>query len=58
LKPNTRRYYTYGWRLLSFSALAPMPIDQITAETIDVINFQRPVIDRTKREETGRANAS
>src|ERR1035441_10557342 len=53
LKPNTRRYYTYGWRLLSFSVLASMPIDQIPAETIDVLKFRRPVIDRKKREDTG-----
>jgi hypothetical protein len=53
LKPNTRRYYTYGWRLLSFSVLASMPIDQITAETIDVIKFRRPVIDRKSGEDTG-----
>lgn len=53
LKPNTRRYYTYGWRLLSFSLLASMPIDHITAETIDVIKFRRPVIDRKTGEDTG-----
>jgi integrase len=53
LKPNTRRYYKYGWRLLSFSVLASMPIDQITAETIDVMKFRRPVVDRKKREDTG-----
>jgi integrase len=53
LKPNTRRYYKYGWRLLSFSALASMPIDQITAEAIDVMKFRRPVVDRKKREDTG-----
>lgn len=34
LKPNTRNYYTYGWRLLSFSVLASMPIDQITAKRL------------------------
>jgi integrase len=53
LKPNSRRYYKYGWRLLSFSVLASMPMDQITAETIDVMTFRRPVIDRKKRLETG-----
>ena len=30
-----------------------MPIDHITAETIDVIKFRRPVIDRKTREDTG-----
>lgn len=29
-----------------------MPIDQITAEVIDVIKFRRPVIDRRTGEET------
>jgi integrase len=58
LKPNTRRYYTYGWRLLSFSALASMPIDHITAETIDVMKFRRPVIDRKTREATGTIDCS
>jgi integrase len=53
LKPNTRRYYIYGWRLLSLSVLASMPIDQITAETIDVIKFRRPIIDRKNRQNTG-----
>ena len=53
LKPNTRRYYTYGCRLLAYSVLASMPIDQIAAETIDVMTFRRPVIDRKKREDTG-----
>jgi integrase len=53
LKPNTRSYYTYGWHLLSFSLLASMPIDHITAETIDVIKFRRPVIDRKTGEDTG-----
>lgn len=53
IKSNTRRYYEYGWRLLSFSVLASMPIDQITAETIDVVKFRRPVIDRRTGKETG-----
>jgi integrase len=53
IKPNTGRYYEYGWRLLSFTMLASMPIDQITAETIDVVKFSRPVIDRRTGKETG-----
>jgi integrase len=52
LKPSTRRYYQYGWRLLSFTMLASMPIDQITTEKIDVVKFRRPVIDRSTGEET------
>jgi integrase len=53
LKPSTRRYYQYGWRLLSFTMLASMPIDQIMAENIDVVKFRRPVIDRKTRKQTG-----
>jgi integrase len=46
LEPNTRRYYNYGWRLLQMSELAFMPIDQITKEITDCVQFRRPVIDR------------
>ena len=53
IKPNTRRYYKFGWRLLSFTVLASMPIDQITAETIDVVKLRRPVVDRRTGKETG-----
>ena len=53
LKPNSCRFYIYGWRLLSFSVLASMPIDQITAETIDVMTFRRPVVDRRTGKDTG-----
>jgi integrase len=52
LKPSTRRYYQYGWRLLSFTKLASMPINQIMAENIDVVKFRRPVIDRKTRKQT------
>ena len=36
IEPNTKRYYHYGMRLLSFTVLAHTPIDQIDAELIDV----------------------
>jgi integrase len=49
LKPNSRKYYDYGWRLLSFSPLASMHIDQITAEVVDCTAFLRPVVDRRTR---------
>lgn len=52
LKPNTRKFYVYGWRLLSYSPLASMPIDQITSETIDTTVFRRPVINRRSGKET------
>src|ERR1700679_3143381 len=41
---NTVRYYTYGVRLLDFSELADIPIDQIDSKMIDVVKFTRPVI--------------
>ena len=43
----------YGMRLLSFTVLAHTPIDQIDAELIDTVAFQRPVIGRRSRKETG-----
>jgi integrase len=53
IEPNTKRYYHYGMRLLSFSVLAHTPIDQIDAELIDTVAFARPVIDRRTGRETG-----
>lgn len=53
IEPNTKRYYHYGMRLLSFSVLAHTPIDQIDAELIDTVAFRRPVIDRRTNKETG-----
>lgn len=57
LEPNTKKFYSYGWRLLSFSVLAQTPIDQIDAELIDTVAFARPVIDRRTRKETGETAA-
>lgn len=53
LKPATRRYYQYGWRLLSDTKLASMAIDHITKEVIEVTRFCRHVIDRSTGEKTG-----
>lgn len=53
LEPNTRKYYLYGWRLISFTPLASMHIDQITAENVDCTRFQRPVIDRRTGDPVG-----
>ncbi len=53
LKPNSRKYYEYGWRLLSLSRLAEMYIDQITTEMVDCTSFERPVINRKTKESTG-----
>jgi integrase len=52
LKPNSRRYYHYGWRLLSYTMLASIPIDQLTAENIDVVKFRRPFLDRKNGKKT------
>jgi integrase len=52
LKPNTRRFYTYGWRLLEFTRLPTMLLDQITKEVVECTRFTRPVIDRRTGEET------
>jgi integrase len=53
LEPSSRRFYAYGWRLLSFSRLATMPLDQITTEIVECTEFRRPVIDRRTKEPTG-----
>jgi integrase len=53
IEPNTVRYYTYGVRLLDFSELADVPIDQIDSKLIDVVKFMRPIIDRRSGKQTG-----
>lgn len=53
IKPNTRRYYQYGWRLLSITKMAQMPIDQITEEVIDTVRFRRAIVDRRTGKYTG-----
>lgn len=55
LEPNSRKFYRYGWRLLSFSELATMTIDQITPEIVDCIKFMRPAVNRKTGEITGPA---
>jgi integrase len=52
LTDGTRKFYRYGWRLLSFTRLATMALDQITPEMIDCTEFKRPVIDRKTGAET------
>jgi integrase len=52
LEPNTRRFYAYGWRLLKFTRLPTMPLDQITKEVVECTHFTRPVIDRSTGEQT------
>src|ERR1700716_4355537 len=53
LSINSRKFYEYGWRLLSFSRLATMTLDQITPEVVDCTEFLRPVMDRRTNEGTG-----
>ncbi len=41
IKPNSRRYYLNGWRLLSeHEALLDMPLDQIMTDEIDALTFR------------------
>ena len=54
LRPNGKRYYIYGWRLLSYSKLAGMTLDQITQDTAESVVFTRPVIDRKKKDADGK----
>lgn len=53
LESNSRKFYTYGVRLLLFTRLADIPMDRITGETIECTQFTRPVIDRTNGRQTG-----
>ena len=53
IEPNTARYYQYGIRLLGFSALARVPIDQLESRLIDTVKFRRPVINRSSGKPTG-----
>jgi len=42
LTQNTRPYYSYGWRLLSFSPLSDRRVDKITSDGIACTEFRRP----------------
>jgi integrase len=53
LEANSRKYYAYGIRLLEFSALADVPIDEIDKKMVATTKFQRPVINRKTGERTG-----
>ncbi len=39
LKPNTRRYYRYGWKRLKSTPLAGMRLDAITTDLVSTIPF-------------------
>jgi hypothetical protein len=50
LDPNTKKFYRYGWRLLSYSRLATLTLDQITPELVDCTQFMRPGLDRRTKD--------
>lgn len=52
IEPNTKKYYGYGVRLLLFSPLSSIPIDQIDSKLIGITKFRRPVINRQTGEYT------
>ena len=52
LEEPTRKFYTYGWRLLSFTDLASLRVDRITKDDVECTTFRRPVIDRRTKQET------
>jgi integrase len=54
LSPNGKRYYLYGWRLLSYSKLASMRLDQITQDVAESVVFRRPVINRKEKDLEGK----
>ncbi|MGI0135245.1 MAG: hypothetical protein ACREBW_09850, partial [Candidatus Micrarchaeaceae archaeon] len=54
LTPNGKRYYRYGWRLLNYSGLAGVRLDQITQDLAESTVFKRPVLDRKNKDEEGR----
>ena len=54
LEPNSKRYYLYGWRLLSFSPLAGLRLHQITKDVAESVVFMRPKLNRRKVTEEGR----
>lgn len=53
LQSTTKRFYRYGWRLITFTRLPTMPLDAITTEAIDCTRFVRPIVDRRMNKETG-----
>jgi hypothetical protein len=54
LSPNGKRYYRYGWRLLSYTKLAGMSLEQITQDIAESAVFRHPVIDRAKKDSEGK----
>ncbi len=54
LTPNGKRYYQYGWRLLSQSKLMGMRLDQITQDVAESVVFMRPALNRKEKNEHGK----
>ena len=54
LTPNGKKYYRYGWRLLRLSRLAGMRLDHISQDVAESIVFQRPLLNRKKKDREGR----
>lgn len=52
LKPNGKKYYRYGWRLLEFTNLARLPLNRITQDEAECTVFKRPVVVNKKTKET------
>jgi integrase len=43
LEPNSKRYYQYGWKLMSSTQLANMQISRITSDDVGATRFLRTV---------------
>lgn len=43
LEPNSKRYYEYGWKLLSSTPLAKMQLSSITSDDADATRFFRAI---------------
>ena len=54
LTPNGKRYYQYGWRLLSQSKLMGMRLDQIRKTLLSPLFSMRPALNRKEKNEHGK----
>ena len=52
LKPSGKKYYRYGWRLLEFTDLARMTLNQITKDEAECTVFKRPIFVNKKTKQT------
>jgi integrase len=58
LRPNGRKYYRYGWRLLEFTDLANMPLNLISKDEAESVVFKRPAITNKKTGQTEMVSCS